>query len=102
MVASADQLVHQLGINIQNGLLFPRCLEDHENIMASICLWRPEAKNKLLFVPRPERYDLFRRPEKYLLGSNSRSSQKWDQPSRQALLQEFLYSTNGQIQVSLH
>ena len=79
-----------------------RCLEDHENIMASICLWRPEAKNKLLFVPRPERYDLFRRPEKYLLGSNSRSSQKWDQPSRQALLQEFLYSTNGQIQVSLY
>ena len=80
--------------------LFFRCLEDHENLLASICLWRPEAKNKLLFVPRPERYDLFRRPEKYLLGSNSRSSQKWDQPSRQALLQEFLYSTNGQIQVS--
>ena len=68
--------------------------------MASICLWRPEARNKLLFVPRPERYDLFRRPEKYLLGSNSRSSQKWDQPARQALLQEFLYSTNGEIQVS--
>ncbi|TRY62924.1 hypothetical protein TCAL_10889 [Tigriopus californicus] len=75
-------------------LYMERCLEDHENMFAILGLWRPEAKNKILFVPRTERYDLFRRPERYLLGIGPRqksSQEKWDQDARQSLLHEVFF-----------
>ncbi len=67
----------------------PRSLEDDEKVLTVLCSWRAEAKNKLLFVPRPERYDLFRRPERYLLGTSpTTAGQQWDQLARQTLLQD--------------
>lgn len=63
-------------------------------MFAILGLWRPEAKNKILFVPRTERYDLFRRPERYLLGIGPRqqaSQEKWDQDARQSLLHEVFF-----------
>ena len=83
-------------------LYMERCMEDHENVMRSLLSWKSDAKNKLLFVPRPERFDLFRRPEKYLLGAPSpptpsSSQQQWDVHSRQALLQDIFYSPAAEV-----
>ena len=66
-----------------------RCFEDHEILMETLLSWSIESRNKILFLSRPERYDLFRRPERYLAAG---SLDQWDQQSRQTLLQEFFYS----------
>ena len=94
-------------VNVLTAFFHPpfgnRCLEDHENLLSVLCCWRPEAKNKLLFVPRPERYDVFRRPEKYLSPANKTNIagsenggfkqplERLDQEGRQKLLQEAFY-----------
>ena len=54
-------------------------------------------------MPRPERYDLFRRPEKYLVTRQQQQQQqqqqqpmeRWDQQARQTLLQEYFYKEAG-------
>jgi hypothetical protein len=54
-----------------------RVYEDHEQLVENCLLWKVDSKNTLWFIERPEKFDLFSRPEVYLLGSSS--SQKDDQ-----------------------
>ena len=58
-------------------LYMERVYEDHEGLVENCLLWKLDSKNTLWFIERPEKFDLFSRPEVYLLGSSS--SQKDDQ-----------------------
>ncbi len=76
-------------------LYMERAYEDHENLVENCLMWKVDSKNTLWFIERPEKYDLFGRPELYLLGSSS--SQRGDlmeEHSRQELLEEY-FSSSG-------
>lgn len=76
-------------------LYVERVYEDNELLVENCLLWKVDSKNTLWFIERPEKFDLFSRPEVYLLGSSS--SQKDDQMeehSRQELLEEY-FSSSG-------
>ena len=76
-------------------LYMERAYEDNENLVESCLMWKVDSKNTLWFIERPEKCDLFARPELYLLGTSS--SQKGDlmeEHSRQELLEEY-FSSSG-------
>lgn len=76
-------------------LYMERVYEDNELLVENCLLWKVDSKNTLWFIERPEKFDLFLRPEIYLLGSSS--SQK-DEPMedhcRQELVEEY-FSSSG-------
>ena len=49
-------------------LYMERVYEDHENLVENCLMWKVDSKNTLWFIERPEKCDLFVRPEFYLLG----------------------------------
>merc|ERR1719445_2231301 len=76
-------------------LYMERVYEDNELLVENCLLWKVDSKNTLWFIERPEKFDLFSRPEVYLLGSSS--SQRGDQMeehSRTELLEEY-FSSSG-------
>ena len=76
-------------------LYMERVYEDNEMLVENCLLWKVDSKNTLWFIERPEKFDLFSRPEVYLLGSSS--SQRGDhmeEHSRQELLEEY-FSSSG-------
>merc|ERR1711962_284545 len=76
-------------------LYMERVYEDNELLVENCLLWKVDSKNTLWFIERPEKFDLFSRPEIYLLSSSS--SQKDDameEHSRQELLEEY-FSSSG-------
>ena len=74
-------------------LFIDRCLEDDEKLLRVISTWKPQTPNRLIFAQRPEKYDLFRRPERYLLDPYDKTSTEnvmqtpWGGVSRQSLVQ---------------
>lgn len=52
-------------------LYMERVYEDHENLVENCLMWKVDSKNTLWFIERPEKYDVFVRPERYLLGTSS-------------------------------
>ncbi|XP_053980982.1 amyloid beta A4 precursor protein-binding family B member 1-interacting protein isoform X1 [Hylaeus anthracinus] len=75
-------------------LFMERVYEDHELLVENLLLWTRDSKNKLLFVERPDKTQLFFTPERYLLGPSDRSSGEYDDHSRNILLEEFFSSSN--------
>ncbi|XP_043270695.1 amyloid beta A4 precursor protein-binding family B member 1-interacting protein isoform X3 [Venturia canescens] len=75
-------------------LFMERVYEDHELLVENLLLWTRDSKNKLLFVERPDKTQLFLTPEKYLLGSTDRTNTEYDDHSRNILLEEFFSSSN--------
>ncbi|XP_063991895.1 amyloid beta A4 precursor protein-binding family B member 1-interacting protein isoform X2 [Diachasmimorpha longicaudata] len=75
-------------------LFMERVYEDHELLVENLLLWTRDSKNKLLFVERPDRTQLFLSPEKYLLGQSDRNTGEYDDHSRNILLEEFFSSSN--------
>lgn len=71
-----------------------RIYEDHELLVENLLLWTRDSKNKLLFVERPDKTQLFLSPEKYLLGQSDRHATEYDDHSRNILLEEFFSSSN--------
>lgn len=63
-------------------------------LVENLLLWTRDSKNKLLFVERPEKTQLFLTPERFLLGPSDRSSSEYDDHSRNILLEEFFSSSN--------
>lgn len=71
-----------------------RVYEDHELLVENLLLWTRDSKNKLLFVERPDKTQLFLTPERFLLGPSDRGSGEYDDHSRNILLEEFFSSSN--------
>lgn len=40
-----------------------RIYEDHENLVENLLLWTRDSSNRILFLEREEKYDLFVNPE---------------------------------------
>ncbi|CAB4059448.1 RAPH1 [Lepeophtheirus salmonis] len=76
-------------------LYMERVYEDHENLVENCLMWKIDSKNTLWFIERPEKFDVFFRPENYLLGSSSsQSGEQMEEHSRQELLEEY-FSSSG-------
>ena len=76
-------------------LYMERVYEDHEQLVDNCLLWKVDSKNTLWFIERPEKFDLFLRPEVYLLGtSSSQKDDQMEEHSRQELLEEY-FSSSG-------
>ncbi|ROT67873.1 Ras-associated and pleckstrin-like proteiny domains-containing protein 1 [Penaeus vannamei] len=75
-------------------LYMERIYEDDEMLVENLLLWTRDSKNKLLFLERPDKYDLFLRPEQYILiGSSSQKQCDMDDDGRNTLIEEFFSST---------
>lgn len=75
-------------------LYMERVYEDHENLVENLLLWTRDSSNRILFVEREEKYDLFVRPENYLLGgSSSEHGAQLDDDAKLALIDEFFGSS---------
>ncbi|XP_051162589.1 abnormal cell migration protein 10 isoform X2 [Leptopilina boulardi] len=75
-------------------LFMERIYEDHELLVENLLLWTRDSKNKLLFVERPDKTQLFLTPERFLLGPSDRNGGEYDDHSRNILLEEFFSSNN--------
>ncbi len=76
-------------------LYMERVYEDHENLVENCLMWKVDSKNTLWFIERPEKYDVFIRPERYLLGtSSSQQGDTMEDHARQELLEEY-FSSSG-------
>ncbi|KAJ6224067.1 hypothetical protein RDWZM_002612 [Blomia tropicalis] len=51
-------------------LYLERFYEDHESLVENVLLWGRDTANKLFFMQRTDKYDLFNHPEKYLITKN--------------------------------
>lgn len=78
-------------------LYMERAYEDHELLVDNLMLWTRDSKNKLLFVERPERTQLFSQPERFLLGASVADTLEHDEHSRSMLLEEFFASNQVQV-----
>ena len=75
-------------------LYMERVYEDHEMLVENCLLWKVDSKNTLWFIERPEKFDLFIRPEIYLLGSSSsQRNDAMEDHCRQELVEEYFSST---------
>ena len=76
-------------------LYMERVYEDNELLVENCLLWKVDSKNTLWFIERPEKIDLFLRPEVYLLGSSSsQRHEPMEEHCRQELVQEY-FSSSG-------
>ena len=67
-----------------------RVYEDNEMLVENYLHWEGDSKNTLWFIERPEKYDLFSRPEIYLLtNSSSQRGDHMEENLRQELLEVF-------------
>ena len=42
-----------------------RVYEDHELLVENCLMWKPDSKNTIWFMERPEKFDIFQRPQEY-------------------------------------
>ncbi|XP_042895717.1 abnormal cell migration protein 10 isoform X2 [Parasteatoda tepidariorum] len=76
-------------------LFMERLYEDHEHLVENLLLWARDSPNKLMFLERDEKYDLFINPEEYLLiGSSSEKGSELDDDAKTSLLEEFFSSSS--------
>jgi len=52
-------------VELAPDLHIERVYEDHELLVENCLLWKPASKNTLWFMERPEKYDIFQRPQEY-------------------------------------
>ncbi|XP_058801146.1 amyloid beta A4 precursor protein-binding family B member 1-interacting protein [Phymastichus coffea] len=78
-------------------LFMERVYEDHELLVENLLLWTRDSKNKLLFVERSDKTQLFLAPEKFLLGPLDRGNGEYDDHSRNILLEEFFSTSNAGV-----
>uniref|UniRef100_A0A8C4QUR0 Ras association (RalGDS/AF-6) and pleckstrin homology domains 1 n=1 Tax=Eptatretus burgeri TaxID=7764 RepID=A0A8C4QUR0_EPTBU len=67
-------------------LRLERFFEDHENLVENLLNWTRDSPNKLLFVPKKEKYALFKNPQNYLLGA--KEAKEMPDRNKETLLEE--------------
>ncbi|XP_054724095.1 ras-associated and pleckstrin homology domains-containing protein 1-like [Uloborus diversus] len=76
-------------------LYLERVYEDHERVVENLLLWTRDSCNRLFFLEREEKYDLFMNPQNYLLGgSSSEKHAELDDDAKTILLDEFFSTSN--------
>ncbi|XP_043240554.1 amyloid beta A4 precursor protein-binding family B member 1-interacting protein-like isoform X4 [Amphibalanus amphitrite] len=78
-------------------LLMERVYEDHENLVDNLMQWTRDSKNELRFQERADKYDLFVRPELYLLPSAGGQQAHLDDDGRAQLIEEFFSASGSMI-----
>lgn len=71
-----------------------RIFEDHENIVDAMSNWSRDSENQIIFTEKDAKYDLFTRPELYLL---SEPNSKIDETHRNKLLNEFFQNIGSPV-----
>ena len=56
-------------------------------LVENLLLWTRDSKNRILFLERPDKYDLFLKPENYLAGSTNQKNVDYDDESRNTLIE---------------
>ena len=65
-------------------------------LVENLLLWTRDSKNKLLFSERLDKYDLFLRPEHYILiGSSSEKNSDLDDEGRSTLVEASMRGREG-------
>ncbi|KAJ4433830.1 hypothetical protein ANN_16142 [Periplaneta americana] len=70
-------------------LYMERVYEDHELLVENLMMWTRDSKNKLLFLERPDKTELFSAPESFLLSQSDRSNTDFDDHARAILLEVY-------------
>lgn len=67
--------------------------EDHEQLVENLMMWTRDSKNKLLFLERNDKVQLFQNPEAFLLpislASKGGEQNEYDDHARALLLEVF-------------
>jgi len=63
-------------------LYIERLYEDHELMVENLLTWSSDSKNRVLFLKRPDRVNLFMAPEKYLPSFEMAPGTQHDEESR--------------------
>ncbi|CAB4055274.1 RAPH1 [Lepeophtheirus salmonis] len=95
MINESMSIAYVLSVLQIPDLYLERCYEDHECLVANLLEWRQDSPNKILFLSRPEKYDLFRRPERYLVSSPTYGSEPSQVKTSCTGGREFLGSGGG-------
>jgi len=80
-----------------------RIYEDHENLVENLLMWTRDSKNKIFFVERPEKYDMFLNAQRYLMGSRLPHAVspdfQMDDHTKNALIDEFFSHGAGKYPI---
>ena len=52
-------------VELSPDLHIERVYEDHELLVENCLMWKPDSKNTIWFMERPEKFDIFQRPQEY-------------------------------------
>ncbi|XP_054163325.1 uncharacterized protein LOC128961142 [Oppia nitens] len=74
-------------------LYLERYYEDNESLVENVLLWTRDSNNRLYFMERDDKYELFSQPEHYLLGADSSERDaQLDDEAKAILVDEFFSS----------
>ena len=73
-------------VELSPDLNIERVYEDHELVVENCLLWRPGSSNTLWFMERPEKFDIFQRPQEYFTSGGAGDIQ---QCSKQELFDKY-------------
>ncbi|XP_048223561.1 amyloid beta A4 precursor protein-binding family B member 1-interacting protein [Perognathus longimembris pacificus] len=75
-----------------------RFLEDHENVVEILTDWTRDTENKVLFLEKEEKYDVFKNPQNFYLDNKGReakeTSEKMNAKNKETLLEENFCGTS--------
>ena len=52
-------------VELSPELHLERVYEDHELLVENCLMWKPDSRNTIWFMERPEKFDIFQRPQEY-------------------------------------
>ncbi|XP_009632835.1 amyloid beta A4 precursor protein-binding family B member 1-interacting protein isoform X2 [Egretta garzetta] len=76
-------------------LQIERFFEDHENVVEVLSDWTRDTENKLLFLEKSEKYDLFKNPQNFYLANKGKNeSKEMNDKNKEALVEESFCGTS--------